>query len=651
MTPLERKARPDPNRVPSPQARREPPGLLRRFLFPAPRAHHAHATYPWYSVLWLTGVDYFSTLGYQPAIAFLAAGVLAPVATLILVLVTLTGAYPIYAQVAKRSYAGQGSIAMLERLVPGWPGKLFVLALLGFAATDFVITMTLSAADAAQHAVENPFLHAHIGDHRIAVTCALLALLAGVFLAGFQEAIGVAAFVCVPYLLLNGVVIARGLHEVWARPDLWSGYRGALSLRGDPTAVVLAGTLVFPRLALGMSGFETGVSLMPLVRGDADDGAPPAGRIRNTRRLLAAAALIMSVLLVSSSLVTTVLIPAHELSRGGKADGRALAFLAHKLLGEGFGTAYDLSTIVILWFAGASAMAAMLNLIPRYLPRFGMAPRWVEHPRPLVLLLFAVDIAVTLVFRADVEAQGGAYATGVLVLMLSAAVAVALAAREERGRWSKLAIYFWIVTGVLGFTLVDNVIARHDGVIIAALFILAILGASAASRVRRATELRVETFELADDASAALWASISDKRVNLIPVASPTQAWRSAKAARLRRDFAMTAPMAFLHVELTDDASEFESELRVRVTREDDGYVIHIKGSVAIPNTIAWVSEQLDPIGIYLELSLENPFSQALKHLLWGGGEVGVMVYEILVRYWHSTPEDDVRPLIFLISR
>jgi hypothetical protein len=68
-------------------------------------------------------------------------------------------------------------------------------------------------------------------------------------------------------------------------------------------------------------------------------------------------------------------------------------------------------------------------------------------------------------------------------------------------------------------------------------------------------------------------------------------------------------------------------------------------------NAIAWVSEQLDPIAIYLELSLENPFRRAIEYLLWGGGEVGVMVYEILVRYWHSTPEDDVRPLILLVSR
>src|SRR5258705_5973107 len=177
-------------------------------------------THPWRKVMWLTGVDYFSTLGYQPGIALLAAGALAPLATGILVLVTLLAAVPVYAQVARRSYAGQGSIAMLEALLPEWTGKIFVLALLGFGATDFVITMTVSAADAAQHAVENQLLHAHLGSHRLTLTLLLLALLAMVFIKGFHDAIRIAMVVAIPYIGLNFFVLMGGVLAIVRHPEL-----------------------------------------------------------------------------------------------------------------------------------------------------------------------------------------------------------------------------------------------------------------------------------------------------------------------------------------------------------------------------------------------------------------------------------------------
>src|SRR5215204_4486897 len=344
-----------------------------------PEAREGEEQHAWWQVVCLTGVDYFSTLGYIPGIAALAAGALSPVATFLIVLLTLCGMLPMYRRVAEQSPRGQGSIAMLEDLLSFWKGKVLVLILLGFVATAWVVTITLSAADATAHIVENPLVPAFFHDQDVAVTLVLLAVLGAVFLKGFKEAIGIAVFVVGAFLLANLVVVGLGFYEIATNPQVLADWQDRLFTRsgGDPLVLLGVSLLVFPQLALGLSGFETGVSMMPLVAGgEGDDPDRPVGRIHNTHKMLTTAAIIMSFFLLTTSVVTSVLIPPEEFQAGGEAKGRALAYVAYEYLGPVFATAYDLSTITILWFAGASAMAGLLNIVPRYLPRYGMAPDW-----------------------------------------------------------------------------------------------------------------------------------------------------------------------------------------------------------------------------------------------------------------------------------
>ncbi len=596
-----------------------------------PHAQHAHKS-EWWKVMCLTGVDYFSTLGYQPGIAFVAAGALSPIATFILILLTLLGALPIYNRVAENSPHGQGSISMLEELLPRWRGKTFVLCLLGFAATDFVITITLSAADATAHIVGNPFVPKSL-NHPVALTLVLLTLLSAVFLKGFREAIGLAVGIVGVYLALNATVIGWGILQVFQHPEYLPRWRNMLSAQyGSPWMMLGVAALLFPRLALGLSGFETGVAVMPLVKGYPDDTEEhPVGRIANTRKLLRTAALIMSVFLMGSSFATTLLIPAEAFQAGGEASGRALAYLAHEHFGEAFGTFYDLSTISILWFAGASAMAGLLNLVPRYLPRYGMAPEWTKATRPLVLLFTAITFLITVIFSADVNAQGGAYATGVLVLMTSAAVAVTLTVRSYRARF----VGFGLITLVFVYTTIANIIERPDGVKIASWFIVTIIGTSMISRVMRSTELRVQSVE-PDEMALRFIREAASTPVRII-ANRPDTGMPSEYDHKLREasesHHLPGERVLFLEVR-PGDASDFSGALHVRGVDVAGHHVLRCV-SPAIPNAIAalllYIRDETGRIPhAYFGWTEGNPIAYLLKFLAFGEGDTAPVTREVL---------------------
>jgi hypothetical protein len=659
----------------------------------------------WLWVMCLTGVDYFSTLGYQPSIAVQNAGLLAPLATVVVVLLTLFGALPVYRYIAGLSCEGQGSIGVLARLVSGWPGKLMILVLLGFAATDFVITKTLSAADAAVHLVENPNWPWRpaggepAAGQQMAITMVLLVLLGAVFLKGFREVIGLAVAIVGIYLVLNGIILGYGLKHLVDHPEKWAAWVGRLEAgawhlphnplgaAGGLGTMIGVSLILFPKLALGLSGFETGVAVMSHVRGrEGDDAHRPAGRIANTRKLLTVAAVVMSVALLGSSVVVSTLIPPDQITpvsadgelprdEAGRpiehpedwpktpAAGRALAYLAHAegpggnevcpLFGPAFGTVYDLSTVVILWFAGASAMAGLLNLVPKYLPRFGMAPGWANATRPLVVLFTGVNLLVTWVFRANVDAQGGAYATGVLVLMTSAGVAAVIDRyRAREGGWAARVPWgFVLITAVFVYTTVANEVEKHfRGLTIASCFVGVILLTSFASRVVRSRELRFAGFRFADPESQLLWDTLRHEELSVLVPHRPGRRPLAEKEAAIRREHRIPRELmvTFVQVELADP-SEFHGDPVMTVAQEEGRYVLRITGAASIAHTLAAVALEMAKVGrppeIHFGWTEESPVSGMVGFLLFGEGNVPWMVRELLHR---TTLDPAGRPRVII---
>jgi len=632
----------------------------------------------------LCGVDYFSTLGYQPSIAFEGAGTLAPLATLVLVLVTLFGALPIYSHVAGETPDGVGSIGMIERMFSGWGAKLVVLVLIGFAATDFVITKTLSAADAAAHLISNPLYEDHVPpwlQGQMGTTIFLLVLLGAMFLKGYGEVVGVATVLCIAFLGLSFIVVSASVFYLVTHPSLLQHWFAEISsgsyhlehapLSGTgPWVAMGIAALVFPKLALGLSGFETGVLHIHLVKGTDADPADPAARIANTRLMMLVAALIMSFFLIGSSLATgtNTLIPAEELTLEpvkGKAMDRALAYLAHgesphpicPLFGPVFGTLYDVSTILILWFAGASAMGGLLNMVPRYLPRYGMAPAWAAAYRPLVIAFTIINLIVTLAFRADVSAQGGAYATGVLVLMTSACIASFLHEMRKQPEPHHAAalvgqrIAFGLITIVFLYTTLANIYERPDGIIIASIFIATVMAISFTSRFFRSDELRLKEFRFADPADRMLWTDIVvEGAFRVLVPHRPGSRSLAEKEAEIRRKHRIpeSVPIVFLEVHY-GDVSEFQNAPIISARQEGTRFIIVARDVVSVSHTIAQVAMEMTkggaPLDIIFGWSKGGSLKLALDYVLFGQGDVPNRVVDLLDK---AIPDPAGRPTVIV---
>jgi hypothetical protein len=578
---------------------------------------------------------------------------------------------------------------MLEHLVSGWTGKTLVLVLLGFAATDFVITKTLSAADATEHLLKNPWWPKELAGSRaqVIVTMILLVMLGATFLRGFKDVISVAVVIVAIYLVLNSIVVGSSLAYLWNHPEAMNEwyrkvmagdwhFNNPFSLGTSWWGIAAVSLLLFPKLALGMSGFETGVAVMPLIRGGADDTPEdPRGRVRNTRKLLLTAALIMSLFLLGSALVTSTLIDPRDLQKhptdpelNGAAFNRALAYIAHgeslvlpgvtaqrinPWFGPVFGTLYDLSTIIILWFAGASAMAGLLNLVPQYLPRYGMAPEWTRAFRPLVILFTLVNLFVTWQFNASVEAQGAAYATGVLVLMSSACLAGVIdiwRRRAGRAWYVRLSWPYALIGAVFFYTTAANVIEKPDGIKIASWFILAIVVSSVISRTARVKELRFMGFHFKDQHSRFLWESMLGLDLPVLVPHRPGTRSLAEKEEIIRREHRLTPDVmvVFIEAEL-GDPSEFYQQPLMEVIQQEGRFIVRVTRCSSIPHVIAAIALELSrtasPPEIHFGWSNESPVIANLGFLLFGEGNVPWMVRELIRE---AEPNADKQPRVIV---
>ena len=279
-------------------------------------------------------------------------------------------------------------------------------------------------------------------------------------------------------------------------------------------------------------------------------------------------------------------------------------------------------------------MAGLLNLVPRYLPRYGMAPEWARAVRPLVLVFTLIGFLITYLFKADVDAQGGAYATGVLVLMTSAAIAVTLSARRRQQH--RRTAGFGVIAVVFIYTTIANIFERPEGIRIATFFILGIIVISLLSRILRSFELHATHVHL-DRQALEFVANADEGPIGIIahePQRLSADAYRDKLTSAIEVSHLPVDQQALFLEVIVDDSSDFETALEVRGVIRHGYPILEVHGPV-VPNTIASVLLHIrDVTGlmphIYFRWTEGNPVINLLRFLFLGEGEIAPVTREVL---------------------
>jgi hypothetical protein len=492
------------------------------------------------------------------------------------------------------------------------------------------------------------------------------------FRRGFTAAaVRVAAGVVAVYLLLTAIVLASGVNYLHQHSELidawWSRLRSGQWHPDHPPLAdvnvwVLIGMSVFflPQLALGLSGLELGLVVMPLVKGEA------RLRVRRARMLLALSALLMAVYLLSATLVTSLLIPPKAFYAAGQGRDRALAYLAHggalgngstadvlnPLFGVWFGSLYDLSTVCMLGLTGASIIIGLQNFVPPFLQHMGMELEWARKTSALYYLFNGINLCVTVFFRASVGAQRSAYAASVLAMMTGAALAAFLNRRKgSRGIWIRMTSWYFFGCGVIFFlAMVQSVWLEPAGLHIALWFILAIIVTSLFSRYMRTMELRFRGFRFADNQSRFLWESLISLEFPVLIPHRPGLRSIAEREAEIRRWHRLTPEVQVVFLEAyLGDASDFSPLPLVQVAEEGGRFIIKITECASIAHTITAAALELSKVGrppeIHFGWSEEGTLSATIHFVLFGGGNIPWLVYDLLRR---AEPNAERRPRVIV---